>query len=98
VEKAWASSIAAFNVRKKQVPGRAIFQGNIIKIGENAFVIKSIEDDIFYLMGCVTDGATVGQPYVGYCWPMPDHPYSYKDEKGKPRKIKSYTLNLWWDY
>lgn len=98
VEKAWAESIAAFNVRKKQVPRREIFQGNIIKIGQDAFLVKGVEGDVFNLMGCVTDGATVGQPYAGYCWPMPGHPHTYKDEKGKSRTVKAYTLNLWWDY
>jgi hypothetical protein len=98
VGQAWASSIKAFNVRKKQVPAREVFQGQILKIGQDAFLIKSVDGEVFNLMGCVTTGAQVGQPYVGYCWPMPKHPFSYKDEKGKSRTVKSYTLNLWWDY
>ncbi|VGO17232.1 hypothetical protein PDESU_05828 [Pontiella desulfatans] len=93
VEKAWAGSIAAFNLRKKQVPERGIFQGRIIEIGQVAFVIKGEDGEIFNLMGCVTNGARVGQPYMGYYWPMPQCPHTYQG-----RKIKSYTLNLWWDY
>ena len=98
VEKAWAASIAAFNIRKKQVPAREVFQGHILKIGQDAFLIKSVDDTVFYLMGCVTSGAQVGQPMLGYCWPMPDHPHSCKDEDGKSKIVKSFTLNLWWDY
>ena len=98
VEKAWAASIAAFNIRKKQVPAREVFQGHILKIGQDAFLIKSVDDTVFYLMGCVTSGAQVGQPMLGYCWPMPDHPHSCKDEDGKSKTVKSFTLNLWWDY
>ena len=98
VEVAWKSSKKAFDIRKKQVPNRAIFQGNIIEIGENAFLIKDVEGQVFYLMGCVTDGVQVGQPYVGYYWPMPKHPHTYTDKTGKSKTVKSYTLNLWWDY
>jgi hypothetical protein len=98
VEKAWSEAKKAFDVRKKQVTNREVFQGNIIQIGQDAFLIKDVDDKIFYLMGCVTDGAQVGQPYVGYCWPMPKHPHTYKDRAGKPKTVKSYTLNLWWDY
>jgi hypothetical protein len=98
VEVAWAGAKKEFDIRKKQVPKRAVFQGNIIGIGEDAFLIKDVEDKIFYLMGCVTDGVQVGQPYVGYYWPMPQHPHTYKDKAGKSKTVKSYTLNLWWDY
>lgn len=98
VERAWPESIKAFNLRKKQVPSRAIFQGNIFKIDQNAFLIKDLDGGVFYLMGCVTAGASVGQPYVGYYWPMPQRPHTYKDANGKAKTVKSYTLNLWWDY
>jgi hypothetical protein len=95
---AWVAAKKEFDIRKKQVPGRAIFQGNIIGIGENTFLIEDVDGKIFNLMGCVTDGVRVGQPYVGYYWPMPKHPHTYKDKAGKSKTVKSYTLNLWWDY
>ncbi len=98
VEVAWRDAKKAFDIRKKQVPGRKVFQGTIIQIGQDAFVIKGVEGDIFNLMGCVTAGAQVGQPYVGYYWPMPKHPYTYTDGAGKSKTVKTYTLNLWWDY
>jgi hypothetical protein len=98
VETAWADSRKAFEVRRKQVPAREVFQGNIIRIGQDAFLIKSVDDEIFYLMGCTTTGAQVGQPLVGYCWPMPKHPHTYKGKGGTSTTVKSYTLNLWWDY
>ncbi len=98
VESAWAEAIRAFTVRKKQVPAREIFQGNILSIGQDAFLMKGSDEEIFYLMGCVTEGYAIGQHFVGYRWPMPSHPHTYKDSAGKPRTVKSYTLNLWWDY
>ncbi|MBT8046581.1 MAG: hypothetical protein KJN67_05395 [Pontiella sp.] len=98
VESAWADAIGALNVRKKQVPAREIFQGNILEIGQDAFLMKADDGEIFYLLGCVTDGATIGQYFVGYRWPMPRHSHTYRDETGKPKTAKSYTLNLWWDY
>jgi hypothetical protein len=98
VEQAWADAKKAFDARKKQVPLREVFQGRIIKIGQDAFLVQSVDGEIFYLMGCVTDGASVGHPFVGYCWPMPNHPHTYKEKDGKSKTVKSYTLNLWWDY
>jgi hypothetical protein len=98
VEKAWADSWQAFDLRKKQVPNREVFQGQIAEICQDAFLMTGIDGETFYLMGCTTDGAEVGQPLVSYCWPMPGHPHSYKGRDGKPKTVKSYTLNLWWDY
>lgn len=98
VEQAWAGAIKAFSVRKQQVPGREIFQGSILQLGQDAFLVEGADGKVFFLMGCVTDGAQVGMPMAGYCWPMPDHPHTYTDEKGASRTVKSYTLNLWWDY
>lgn len=97
-EKAWAEAGQAFDVRKKQVPDREVFQGRIIEICQDAFLMHGVDGEAFYLMGCTTDGAQVGGPLVGYCWPMPGHPYTFKDKSGKPKTVKSYTLNLWWDY
>jgi hypothetical protein len=97
VEKAWSIARKAFDIRKKQVPGREVFQGRIIKIDQDAFLVED-DGEVFYLMGCVTSGWTVGQPFVGYRWPLSGHSHTYKDSKGKSRTVKSFTLNLWWDY
>ncbi len=98
LENAWSIAWKAFDIRRKKVTGRDIFQGHIMKIGQDAFLMKSVDGEMFYLMGCVTSGATVGQSFVGYRWPLPNHPHPYKDAEGKTHTVKSYTLNLWWDY
>jgi len=75
-----------------------VFQGNILEIGQDAFLVQDIDGEIFYLMGCVTDGAVVGSPLVGYRWPMPAHTHTFRQKDGKSRTVECYTLNLWWDY
>lgn len=95
---AWKKARKGFEIRKKRVPERVVFQARIIRILQDAFLMRDEDGAVFRLMGCKTEGGVLTEMMVGYCWPMPDHPYTYEDVKGKKQTVPSYTINIWWDY
>lgn len=97
-EQVYNNSFKEFNLRKEQVLSREVFQGIILKINSNSFIMKSYDDEVFHLLGVVPSSAVVGQLYRGYYWKLPNRSHKYINESGSIENIYSYTLNLWGDY
>jgi len=97
-EQAYNNTLTEFNYRKKQVLNREVFQGIILKINSNSFIIKNYNDEVFHLVGVVPSSAIVGQFYTGYYWKLSNKSHNYINSAGEKESIHSYTLNLWWDY
>ena len=97
-KKAYINSFAEFNSRKENVLSREIFQGTVIKVNTDSFIIQNYDEKKFHLVGVVPSSASVGDSYVGYYWRLSDLTYDYQDSSGSIEALESYTLNLWWDY
>lgn len=95
---AFFSAFDEFNNRKERVLDRSIFQGHIILIDKDNFIIEGIDGSRFNLVGGMASSVSIGDPYIGYYWPIPESSYIYTNKDGKKEELPSFTLNLWWDY
>jgi hypothetical protein len=98
LEVAWERANGAFVERVNQVLGREIFQGRVIAIVENEFVVQDEEGRMLFLRGGMVDGYGVGDPLACYCWLVKGVSKSYERGVDQAISLPVYTLNLWWDY
>ena len=98
LEKVWERAYGAFIERANQVLSREIFQGRVIAIFENEFVVQDAEGEMFFLQGGMVDGYGIGDPLACYCWRLKGVLKSYSKEEGESFSLPVYTMNLWWDY
>ena len=94
----WERAHGAFIERANKVLSREVFQGRVIAIVENEFVVKDAEGDMFFLQGGMVDGYGIGDPLACYCWPLNGALKSYSNAEGESFSLPVYTMNLWWDY
>lgn len=98
LDKAWERAHGAFIDRANQVLSREVFQGRLIAIIENEFVVQDAKGEMIFLQGGMVDGYGLGNPLACYCWPMKGVSNSYSAAVGESIMLPVYTLNLWWDY
>ena len=98
LEKAWERAYGAFVERADHVLGREVFQGRVIAIVENEFVVQDIEGRMLFLRGGMVNGYGEGDLLACYCWLMKGESKSYEKDVGESILLPVYTLNLWWDY
>ena len=95
--KVWERAHGAFIERANQVLSREVFQGRVIAIVDNEFVVQDAEGEMFFLQGGSVNGYGVGDPLACYCWPMKGVSKLYSAAAGSIT-LPVYTMNLWWDY
>ena len=98
LNKVWERAHRAFIERANKVLSREVFQGRVIAIVENEFVVQDAEGEMSFLQGGRVDGYGVGDPLACYCWPMKGVSKLYSAAERESISLPVYTMNLWWDY